>query len=112
MTLPLCCSVCSLPFHVRVSVVFYRVERFFYRVDGDPAHQVQDADFVVGAGFSDSAERGLHYRRAYRPAVDVEVSRGVGEAAAYQFLLVRARLHRVRDPLIFCFFHQPHINIF
>ena len=68
---------------MRVSVVFYRVERFFYRVDGDPAHQVQDADFVVGAGFSDSAERGLHYRRAYRPAVDVEVSRGVGEASAY-----------------------------
>ena len=97
---------------MRVSVVFDRVERFFYRVDGDPAHQVQDADFVVGAGFSDSAERSLHDRRAYRPAVDVEVARRMGETAAYQFLLVRARLRRVRDTLIFCFFYQPHINIF
>ena len=39
----------ALRLHVRITVVFDRVERFFDGVDGDPAEKVEDSYLVVGA---------------------------------------------------------------
>ena len=58
---------------MRITVVFDRVECFFYCVDRDPAKKVENANFVVGAGFADAAEGSLHDGGADGPSVDVKI---------------------------------------